>query len=442
MVLTARFLSLAVSAVLLSAIPFASVMAGDLPRPIADLQPATPEGVLKAGFQAIADRYIRPVSLLQFVGEGLQGLSRLDSDLAVIVTAGGLTLTYRGTAFHEYISPESDPGQWAVLVDRIVEDARTVSIRLSRASPAAVCRAIFDRALGSLDEHSRYYPAAAGNAVGVPNSGRSTPRGGDLSEPSFFDVDSSSGLRSVQSKFASSGVRGEIESGIALITISRFTNGTAGRVQELVGRAATMPGFRGLILDLRGNPGGPIDEAVLTAQRFLGSGVIVTTSGRTQDANRSFEGNSPVPKEEAPLVVLIDGQSASAAEVLAAALQDRGRAVLIGTTSFGKGTVQAVIPLPEEVTLTLTVARFYSPSGYPIDGLGVLPNVCTVAPSPGRSVFEAWRRVTVDDITTRQKLRLACPASSRAGANGDLAIARSLLNDSPGYARVLAEGRP
>lgn len=159
--------------------------------------------------------------------------------------------------------------------------------------------------------------------------------------------------------------------GIAYVRITSFQQTT---LQELELALARLRGMRALILDLRGNPGGLFPVAVQVAERFLPAGVIVTTQGQGPAFNRTFESRSGMSAVDVPLVVLIDGETASAAEVLAGALKDNGRAWLIGTPTFGKGTIQTVLQLTDGGGVRITLARFFTPRGEPYNGVGVAPN--------------------------------------------------------------------
>ena len=128
----------------------------------------------------------------------------------------------------------------------------------------------------------------------------------------------------------------------------------------------------GLVLDLRGNPGGLLDQAVQMADLFLEKGVIVTTKGRREEVETAGSGFDEVGF---PIVVLVDGDSASASEIVAGALQDHGRAVVVGQPSFGKGSVQTIFELPGDRALKLTIARYYTPSGRSIQNVGIMPDV-------------------------------------------------------------------
>jgi carboxyl-terminal processing protease len=141
-------------------------------------------------------------------------------------------------------------------------------------------------------------------------------------------------------------------------------------------RASSADGrIHGLVLDLRGNPGGLLDQAVRVADLFLSSGVIVSTVGR---GGRKLEENVAHPSgtwEGFPMVCLVNGSSASASEIVAGALQDHGRAVVVGTTTFGKGSVQSVIELDDGSGLKLTIARYLTPNGRSIQEKGISPDL-------------------------------------------------------------------
>ena len=134
-------------------------------------------------------------------------------------------------------------------------------------------------------------------------------------------------------------------------------------------------GLRGILLDLRDNPGGLLDQAVSVADEFLDSGVIVSTRGRDGRELSVAEARESGTRPAWPMVVLVNGFSASAAEIVAGALRDHGRAVIVGTRTFGKGSVQNVIELPDASALKLTVARYYTPSGRSIQAEGIEPDV-------------------------------------------------------------------
>ena len=133
--------------------------------------------------------------------------------------------------------------------------------------------------------------------------------------------------------------------------------------------------LRALVLDPRNNPGGRLDQAVAVSADFVAQGAIVSTRGRNTEDAAWLDAKGADILHGAPLVVLINSGSASASEIVAGALQDRHRAVLVGTRSFGKGSVQTVIPFPGNGAIRLTTARYYTPSGRSIQGRGITPDV-------------------------------------------------------------------
>ena len=173
-------------------------------------------------------------------------------------------------------------------------------------------------------------------------------------------------IESVESKM--------LDGNVGYITLETFQRNSATEIQENL-RSLRAKKMKGLILDLRGNPGGLLDSAIKVADLFVSSGTIVTTAGRHDDVreveNAVAEGTEP----PYPLVILIDSFSASAAEVLAGALRNHGRALLIGETSFGKGSVQAVLPLPGGGALRLTIAQYLTPGDISIQAVGVAPDI-------------------------------------------------------------------
>ncbi len=165
---------------------------------------------------------------------------------------------------------------------------------------------------------------------------------------------------------------------IGYIRISTFNERTSLLLEEALDKIAREigPKPRGLVIDLRNNGGGLLDEAVKVADQFLSGGEVVSTQGRRPiDVERRNANKAEVFKG-VPIVVLINGGSASASEIVAGALQDRGRALVVGTTSFGKGSVQSVVPLgADRGAIRLTTARYYTPSGRSIQALGIEPDI-------------------------------------------------------------------
>jgi carboxyl-terminal processing protease len=172
-------------------------------------------------------------------------------------------------------------------------------------------------------------------------------------------------------------VRARPEEDVGYVRITAFNEQTETTLAEAVGdlRSQIGEGMRGLVLDLRNNPGGLLDQAVAVADAFLDGGEIVSTRGRRNDSIQRFNARQGDLAEGLPMVVLINNGSASASEIVAGALQDHRRALVMGTPSFGKGSVQTVIPLPGHGAMRLTTALYYTPSGRSIQAQGIEPDI-------------------------------------------------------------------
>ena len=241
---------------------------------------------------------------------------------------------------------------------------------------------------------------------------------------------------------------------VALIVLSGFNTATTDNLRTAIDRARSEIGssLAGLIIDMRGNRGGLLDQAQAVAEVFIGDGTIFSTQGRHPDSRRTYKSSTSRKIAEMPVVVLMNGGSASAAEIVAAALQDRGRAVVVGTTSYGKGTVQTVVRLANEGELILTWSRLQAPSGYTWNELGVLPSICSAKVGNGNggqlaatSVdsnqgslmrWHALRNPTSQEVTDLRKI---CPPGDNSPER-DIEIANQLLHDRTLYAHAVQAG--
>ncbi len=192
-------------------------------------------------------------------------------------------------------------------------------------------------------------------------------------------------------------VRSELlEPGYGYLRISQFQSRTAEQVGDAIRGMEREGALAGLVLDLRNNPGGVLQAAVGVADTFLEGGLIVYTEGRLPDTEMQFSAGPEADAPDVPLVVLINGGSASAAEIVAGALQDQHRAVVMGTESFGKGSVQQIMPLGNGEGLKLTTALYFTPDGRSIQAQGIAPDVEVVR---GRvEVTETGRQVREADL--------------------------------------------
>jgi carboxyl-terminal processing protease len=187
-------------------------------------------------------------------------------------------------------------------------------------------------------------------------------------------------------------VRWSMEGDVLVLRLASFTGAMTAAMEKAIADATTEGTPRAIVLDLRGNGGGLFRQAVMTADAFLGEGEIVSLQGRTR--RRTWNANASERLEGVPMVVLIDGRTASAAELVAAALQENDRATVMGRRSFGKGSVQSIVSLGEgKGALRLTTALYHGPSGRSVQRTGVGPDIELL---PAEAAASASRRREAD----------------------------------------------
>ena len=479
--------------------------------------PAEAEQVFAFGLTAIAERHLQPVTAASLALDGLRGLGEIDPQIAVAIQGDRLRLATADAQVGEFATPASEDSiGWAKLAVAAIEAARAQSEPLRAADAERLYQAVFEGALGKADVYSRYAGArearehrASRNGFGgigikfdmVNDEARivevieETPaaKAGLLAGDIILTVDGVS-IRGMDRADISARLRGPVASefamlvsrgaepkqiklrrslivprtvtmslvgGIAEFKITSFNQRTAYSLENQLkdARAKLGGSLLGVVLDLRGNPGGLLDKAVAVVDLFVAQGPILSTRGRHPEANNSFDAHPGDMGEDLPVVVLVDGRSASAAEIVASALQDTGRAVVIGTNSYGKGTVQTVIALPNDGEITLTWSRFHTPSGYALHGLGVLPTICTspdlaVPAVPPAAILDGlvrgtqaaklpetlavWRHAGFEETELRHRLRESCPPSRRSEDKGDMELAEKLLSNRGAFSRALA----
>jgi carboxyl-terminal processing protease len=181
-------------------------------------------------------------------------------------------------------------------------------------------------------------------------------------------------------------VKFRVESDVGYMKITSFTEQTFGDLNDAIKKIETeIPAdkLKGFVLDLRNNPGGLLDQAVAVSDAFLDKGEVVSTRGRDPQNIRRYDSEKGDVTEGKPLIVMVNGGSASASEIVAGALQDHKRATVLGTKSFGKGSVQTIIPLGQTGgALRLTTALYYTPAGKSIQGKGIIPDIVSEQPLP------------------------------------------------------------
>ncbi|WP_323042722.1 S41 family peptidase [Gemmobacter sp.] len=231
-------------------------------------------------------------------------------------------------------------------------------------------------------------------------------------------------------------VRARLEGSTAVVRLTTFNDqtypGLEAGLKKVFDEAGGADKVNGVVLDLRNNPGGLLNQAIKVSDAFLEQGEIVSTRGRKPGDGERFNATAGDLTAGKPLVVLINGGSASASEIVAGALQDHHRAILVGTKSFGKGSVQSVIPLRGDGAMRLTTSRYYTPSGRSIQALGVHPDILVEQPprapadekaeaTPPRSRTEASLRGSLtNDSMTEDEKRMLQEEQARAEASAKL----------------------
>lgn len=425
-----------------------------------------------------------------------------------------LTLTYDGNPVATYqVSPGIDGHDGGEIIAGLINTAKQTSGRVASLPEEAIDKAVFDGMTGALDRFSRYAsPEDARDqraardgfgGIGVTidtarndftitavSEQSSAERAGILAGDRIVAIDgaavagrqasdvihqlrgplgtivsltiarpSVSGTRDYRLERALvvvPTVTATRDGNIAIFKIASFNQSTTERLTEALSEAERQANgpLAGIVLDLRGNPGGLLDQAVNLSDLFIAKGPIIATIGRHPASHQYFAATGHGVAPKTPLVVLINGGSASASEIVAAALQDVGRAVVIGTSSYGKGTVQTVMRLPNDGELTLTWARLVTPSGYFLQQHGVVPTLCTSGLSDTDNALDAaLRRAASPEAvdTSRPRamlddqawsaLRQSCPAGPGSPAV-DVKIAERVLSDPARYTAALGAIHP
>jgi carboxyl-terminal processing protease len=458
-------------------------------------------------FHQIDSLYIRQVPGQTLIAAAVAHLNALDPVFAAAPGPGvgsqaSLVIAYQGKTVGSYAIPEtSDPAEMTAFLDRVLALARNVSPRIAAASEETIDHAVFNGITSALDRFSRYSPPELARDLRDERNGfggigitldssndefRITalePRGpadraGIRAGDRVAAIDGTATAKhsrawvvqhlrgGVDTPITVAVIRGpgdhareyhlqrdrvirpsvtvSREGGVAIFRIATFNRSTT----ELIADALKAGGDRvtGVVLDVRGNPGGLLEQAVTLAELFVQSGPIIATVGRNPASHQYFAASGHAIAPRVPIVVLVNGGSASASEILATALQDLGRAVVVGSASYGKGTVQTVMRLPNDGELTLTWARLIAPSGYLLQDHGVVPTICTSDLGANPNALDtALQRVKQPAASPERArldeagwagLRRACPVDHESPPV-DVAVAERLLADPALYASAM-----
>lgn len=471
--------------------------------------------VLETAFKNIDLRYAEAVTIRSISLAGIGALSKTDTLLEVSDRTASIQLRYDDRVLGEWASPgENDHEAWAAIVANALHRARGEAQKLEEMDPDRVLAQFFRGGFSKLDRYTRYEtPQQARNTrarregfgglgvtiryekgetyvqtvhPGTPAaksaliSGDHITHVGDIALSGLSQHAAVSHLRGpvhsranltiirkdspaplkigvVRAHIILPTVTASRENGILTIRISGFNQGTSRSLGKILAEAERQTDeLHGIVLDLRGNPGGLLDQAVAVADFFLNDGLIISTKGRHRRANQTFNASWGERVQKTPIAILINGRSASASEIVAAALRDRGRAIVVGASSFGKGSVQTIIRLPNGGELTLTWAHMIAPAGFNLHGHGVIPAICTSATKQPiaalmtaiRSGERAAGQALGTALSSRHAIRTnptlareLCPPSKKK-RDEDLEIARYLLEHKSLYRQALKDGGP
>ncbi len=331
-----------------------------------------PPGLARTGFDealdTILDKYVEPVDRSDVLARGLKAMAEGLDDHSHYVTADERQLLRERA--------QGGTSGLAVAFDPAARDRMKV-VEVVPGSPAA------DAGLQPGDEITTIGRRQVAELSQVEADAALLGRPGDRVSLSIAarggkarDVELQ--LESVGRKVVQTHTIPTADGGVVgCIKIHAFRSGSGAQVKRALAdlqRGAGRKGLAGLILDLRSNPGGEVDQALVVADMFVADGVLTRTRGRGGRVLREEKAHAKGTDETTPIVALVDSHTASAAELLAAALRDHGRAKIVGTTTYGKGTVQQVLGLHDGSVLTLTIARYFSPKDERIDGVGLSPD--------------------------------------------------------------------
>jgi carboxyl-terminal processing protease len=455
-------------------------------------------------------RTLEPVPIPELTVWGLHGLTALDPTLTPELRDGSLRLVATDRIlFAQAPPPEADAMGWADAASRMAAAAWEVSDPIRRAGTGGVIQSFFDEMFNHLDPYSRYVaPQAAdveredraGNAgigasfgwhrhqlivrgvidgspaaqAGIEPGDRVVSIDGESTERlSLSDLqervagpDGSQivvGIRDLHGRFhllelyraavPPETVFSQREGDALVLRVTGFASDTAQRLDTELTTGLKRYGrqIRGVVIDLRGNRGGLLRQSVEAVNALLDNGLIVVTIGRNPQATHVWRATGSDLAEGLPMIVVVDGRTASASEIMSAALADQRRAVVVGSATLGKGLVQTIAPLPDGGELFVTWSRVLAPFGWPLQGLGVMPQLCTSlgqdAMQQQLEELQAGRQEMAVPLQRERDaraplpaaqivdIRNACPAAE--GSEADMRAAHFLIDHPEAYATAL-----
>jgi carboxyl-terminal processing protease len=462
-----------------------------------------------AALEFMATRTLDPSSIPQLSLWGLRGLTTIDPKISTEMIGDSLRMydDVRPIMIRP-LPGEADAAGWGEAIGQMARGAWDASSVIRRAGTQAIISNFFDEVFNHLDPYSRYAPPSEAQSdrarrrgeAGIGLQAAKTRSGFIVTGVLPDGPAAKAGVRNGESLLAIDGetladedlatvnemIAGPEHTTIELVLrdrgrtgrtvdlervlippvtvfatragpmlvlrVTSFSADTADRIAHEItaGTAGPRPP-KGIAIDLRGNRGGLLRQAVEAAETLLPSGVVAVTEGRAPGSSNVFNANGHDLSDGLPVILVVDGRTASAAEILAAALSDQHRAVVVGSSTLGKGLVQTITSLPDGGELSVTWSRVLAPLGWPLQGLGVLPQICTsmggdrasreiadlergkLDMSPALARHDAARApISPGEVID---IRNACPAAD--GRDADLAMARVLIDHTAAYAAAL-----
>ncbi len=397
--------------------------------------PPSRSELLAQSYGDIQQDYLQPMPAREQALATLRELNVIDGTLTVDPVGDELILEHRAQPEQYFRAPAAtDWRGWGKTAADVTAAAAATSPAIGSLSSDLLDAELIRGTLAVLDPYSRYIPpqALSRSLLVEGSDGAEAPAAAPPSAVSAAVI-----------PLLGPSVRLRMENGIALAQINRFTASTGKLLRrKLASAAATSGTLRGAILDMRDNPGGDIGAAVEVARLFLRRGVIVAFETRDPADREVVSAHRSGDYRTLPLVVLVNGASASAAEIVAAALQENDRALIIGSPSFGKGTIQSIFDLANGGELWVTSAYSRAPSGYFLQHHGVLPDICVTLPmvaagGDASGIARAWQyhyllagpRTALSEAQWTEARQLCPAASLSAGDDRALQLAMVIIRD-------------
>ncbi len=466
------------------------------------------EQIFNLTLTSIKNKYIKPVNIEKISMIGLNGLKEIDKEVTIANDGNRISYYYKTKPVGSFQKPEKqDELDWSRSIIKAILTLKGRSSKIRNSTPDEIYKPIIKAMLSELDGYSKYITEdenkieelegfggigiryrKLGNFLEITEIIPNLPAAEfglkekdrilkienniitDLSRQEIIHnlrgknhsnlnitiqrkgTKTSEDITLTRKIITPDTIQYKMDNDCLMIKIISFNKTTSPTLKQLI--LENKDTINSIIIDIRGNPGGLLDEAVKSANLFLNQGLILSTKGRHKDSFQDYNAKGDDITKNKPIAIIIDGKTASAAEIFAGALLDQQRAITIGTTSFGKGSVQTVIPLPNMSELAITWSNFYTPSGYNLNHLGVMPLICTSRYNNNhvnkigaiisnidykilKQNITKWRDSSTKAEENKNDLREICPAKNQRNLNLAYKIAKVILNNQQLYQKLL-----